>query len=38
MDTMLAHPVFVEWRTAAFNESWRIPDYSMGHTLIESYV
>jgi len=38
MDTMLALPAFVEWRTAAFKEGWRIPDYSVGHTLIESYV
>lgn len=38
MDTMLAHPAFVEWRTAAFKEEWRIPDYAVGHTLIESYV
>jgi glutathione S-transferase len=38
MDTMLAHPAFVEWRTGAYKESWRIPDYSVGHTLIESYV
>ena len=38
MGTMLALPAFVEWRTAAFKEEWRIPDYSMGHTLIESYV
>jgi len=38
MATMLAHPAFVEWRDAAFKETWRIPDYSVGHTLIESYV
>jgi glutathione S-transferase len=38
MDTMLAHPAFIEWRTGAYKESWRIPDYSVGHTLIESYV
>lgn len=38
IDTMLAHSAFIEWRTGAYKESWRIPDYSVGHTLIESYV
>jgi glutathione S-transferase len=38
MDTMLAHPAFVEWRKAALEEPWRISEYSAGHTLIESYV
>ena len=38
MDTMLAHPAFVDWRASALEEPWRISDYSVGHSLIESYV
>jgi glutathione S-transferase len=38
MDTMLAHPEFVSWREAALKESWTIPDYAAGHTLVESYI
>ncbi|HVZ05453.1 glutathione S-transferase family protein [Hyphomicrobium sp.] len=38
MDTMLAHPEFVAWREAALKETWTIPDYAAGHSLVESYV
>lgn len=38
MDAVLAHPAFVAWRDAALAEPWKIPDYAVGHTLIESFV
>jgi glutathione S-transferase len=38
MDTMLAHPAFVDWRDAALKETWTIPEYAAGHTLVESYI
>ncbi|HEY8194122.1 MAG TPA: glutathione S-transferase family protein [Hyphomicrobium sp.] len=38
MDTMLAHPVFLDWRAAALKEPWTIPEYAAGHTLVESYI
>lgn len=38
MDAVLAHPAFVAWREAALAEPWRIPEYSTGHTLVESFV
>ena len=37
MDTMLAHPEFVAWRTAALAEPWAIPDYEAGHAIIETF-
>ena len=37
MDTILAHPAFVEWKSAALKEPWTIEDYGPGHTIIESY-
>jgi glutathione S-transferase len=38
MDTMLAHPAFLDWRASALKEPWTIPEYSNGHTLVESYL
>lgn len=38
MDAVLSHPAFVAWREAALAEPWRIPEYSTGHTLVESFV
>jgi glutathione S-transferase len=38
MDAILMHPALGEWRKAALAEPWRIPEYALGHTLIESYV
>jgi glutathione S-transferase len=32
MDAILAHPAFVEWRTAALAEPWDLPHYEEGHT------
>ncbi len=37
MDAILGHPAFVEWRRAARTEPWRIDDYEIGHTAIETY-
>ena len=38
MDMMLAHPAFLDWRASALKEPWTIPEYSNGHTLVESYL
>ncbi|MBS0270452.1 MAG: glutathione S-transferase, partial [Proteobacteria bacterium] len=38
MDAVLAHPAYEAWRAAALVEPWRIPDYSEGHTLVESFI
>ncbi len=38
MDAVLSHPAFVAWREAALAEPWRIPEYSTGHTVVESFV
>lgn len=38
MDAVLAHPAYEAWRAAALAEPWRIPDYSEGHTLVESFI
>jgi glutathione S-transferase len=38
MDAMLAHPAFLDWRASALKEPWTIPEYSNGHTLVESYL
>jgi glutathione S-transferase len=38
MDTMLAHPAFLDWRASALKEPWIIPEYAAGHTLVESYI
>jgi glutathione S-transferase len=38
MDAVLALPSFVTWRDAALAEPWSIPEYSAGHTLVESFV
>lgn len=37
MDTVLQHPDFVAWRTAALKEPWTIADYDAGHTIIETF-
>lgn len=37
MDVILAHPDFVAWRHAALQETWTIPDYDNGHTLVETF-
>jgi glutathione S-transferase len=37
MDSVLAHPAFIEWRTAALTEPWLIADYDAGYTLVEAY-
>jgi glutathione S-transferase len=34
---VLAHPAFIEWRTAALTEPWLIADYDAGYTLVEAY-
>ncbi len=38
MDTILAHPSFAAWRSAALVEPWSIPEYAAGHTVVESFV
>jgi glutathione S-transferase len=35
MDTVLAHPAFLEWKREAFAEAWQIADYEAGHTVVE---
>ena len=35
MNAVLRLPAFLEWRTAAFAEPWRIAEYEAGHTLLE---
>lgn len=34
INALYAHPGFVEWRAAAFNEPWSIPAYEEGHTAV----
>jgi glutathione S-transferase len=38
METILSHPAFAAWRSAALAEPWVIPEYATGHTLVESFV
>ena len=38
MDAVLAHPAYEAWRAAALVEPWRIPEYSAGHTPVESFI
>ncbi|MGL4395257.1 MAG: glutathione S-transferase family protein [Hyphomicrobium sp.] len=38
MDALYAHPAFVAWRAAAFQEPWRIADYEVGHTAVHTYI
>jgi glutathione S-transferase len=38
MDSILAHPSFVAWRTAAFAEPWRIDHYEDGQRVSEAYL
>lgn len=37
MDTVLAHPAFVKWRTAALEEPWTIDHYEEGWTAVETF-
>lgn len=37
MDTILNHPDFLDWRHAALKETWSIPDYAAGHTVLQSF-
>jgi glutathione S-transferase len=37
MDTVLSHPEFVSWKTAALKEPWSIEDYEAGHTVVEAF-
>ena len=34
IDAIYAHPGFVEWRTAAFEEPWSISAFEDGHTIV----
>jgi glutathione S-transferase len=38
MDAVQAHPAFIAWRNAALAETWVIPDYAAGHTVVESFI
>jgi glutathione S-transferase len=38
MQTILTDPVFAEWKRQAFAEPWLIPDYEVGHTVVEDYL
>ena len=35
MDAILTHPAFVEWRAAAFQETWALPHYEEGHAVAD---
>jgi glutathione S-transferase len=37
MDLILRHPDVAHWRNEALKETWTIPDYDVGHTLIENF-
>jgi glutathione S-transferase len=37
MDAVLAHPAFVQWRTAALQEPWTIDHYEEGWTAVETF-
>ena len=37
MDTVLAHPAFLDWKRAALAEPWTIADYETGHTATETF-
>lgn len=37
MDTVLAHPAFLDWKSAALAEPWTIDDYETGHTATETF-
>lgn len=37
IDTILNHPAYLAWRHAALKETWSIPDYAAGHTILKSY-
>jgi glutathione S-transferase len=38
MDAILRHPAFVDWRLAALQEPWFLPDYEKGHEVAESFI
>lgn len=37
MNTILAHPGFLAWKSAALVEPWSIEDYAAGHTIVEAF-
>ena len=37
VNTVLSHPSFVAWKSAALKEPWIIEDYGAGHTAVETY-
>lgn len=37
MDTVLAHPAFLDWKSAALAEPWTIDDYETGHTATDTF-
>ena len=37
IETSLSHPDFLAWRQAALQETWTIPDYAAGHTVLEDF-
>ena len=38
MDAVLSDPSFLEWKRQAFAEPWRIPDYEVGHQVVEEFI
>ena len=38
MQTILTNPVFADWKRQALAEPWLIPDYEVGHTVVEDYL
>jgi len=38
MDAMLSHPAFLAWKEDAFSETWFLPHYETGETLLERLV
>lgn len=36
IDAITAHPAYAEWRDQALDESWIIPEYASGHSIVES--
>ena len=37
MDNVLAHPAFLDWKSAALAEPWTIDDYETGHTATDTF-
>ena len=38
MRTILADPSFAEWKRQALAEPWLIPEYEVGHTIVENFL